>query len=157
MTGPTKRRTAEASRITDAADGERQYVIHPHNNDAFVRLGRQVIDACQLSIGIELWLAEMRSMKTEVAEWCRSDASAMACYSCPRGSHIALFFVPMGEEFDFDLGDRLTELGRDLGKFNIGPLEIYQIPQSEVARFLAPEWLQGPIFERVPTSSPVAT
>ena len=132
--------TAQERHIREEQDGESQYVLHPLDNDLFLRTGRQVIDGCRLGISIEVWFHECDSMFEDVAKWAadRSDRIS-ACYAVPRGVGMCLFFVPVSESFDFDLADQLAELNSRLVRtFCVGPVEINQIPADEKARFIAP-------------------
>ncbi|MFA7236228.1 MAG: hypothetical protein WC058_05120 [Phycisphaeraceae bacterium] len=58
MTVPKPSKPAPVT-IRNDVDGDRPLILHPEDNDLFVRTGRQVIDACGLHIGVELWLREM--------------------------------------------------------------------------------------------------
>jgi hypothetical protein len=126
---------------TDAShirEGDGDYVLHPSNDDLFARTGKQIIEACELSISISVWLEELNQMLAEVKEWCGQRADKiMACLAEGRGSEVLLFFVPVGKQFNFDLADELADLNRSLvTDFNIGMVEVGQIPSTEVARFM---------------------
>ena len=56
--------------IHASRDVERQFVLHPADNDVFVRTGKQIIEGCRLSISIGVWLEELRGMFGFLAEWC---------------------------------------------------------------------------------------
>jgi hypothetical protein len=122
-------------------DAKRPVVIRPEDNDLFVRTGKQVIDACRLGISLDLWLQELGAMIGEVRKWIDERAQLVRfCYCAPRGARIALYFVPTGEEFNFDLADDLAELTTRLVKqFNVGMVESLQIPFSDIDRFLSPD------------------
>lgn len=127
--------------IREDADGARQFVMHPENDELFTRTGRQVIEACHLGISIEVWFHERNAMFDHVLRWTTERAARVhACYAAPRGAGIGLFFVPRGESFDFDLADELAKLNGQLVRgFNIGPVEIHQVPADELARFIVLE------------------
>jgi hypothetical protein len=62
-----------------------------------------------------------------------------AAFCAPRGTRTVLFFIPVSDRFDFDLADELTVLNMELvNKFNIGMVEVRQIPWDEIDRFLDP-------------------
>jgi hypothetical protein len=126
--------------IDEATDGSRRVILRPENNDAFVRTGRQVIAGCNLGVSLELWLDELTSLIEFVSEWTKKKtASVEACYIEPRPRCIMLFFVPVSKSFDFDLATDLVELNAKLIKdFNVGMVEIHQIPRGELDRFLNP-------------------
>jgi len=132
--------SSQPLRIHEQTDRDRPVVLHPEDDDLFVRTGQQVIQACHLDISIEVWLDEFRSMLNEVAQWCNEHQNGVrACYAAPRGGSIGLYFVPQSESFDFDLADLLAPLNRDLvKKYNVGMIEIHQIPQHELDRFIPP-------------------
>jgi len=133
--------SSDAIRIRAQGDGDRPVVLHPEDDDVFVRTGRQVIEACRLGISIEVWMHEFREMLERVRQWSRThEARVQACYAAPRGASIGLYFIPRTEGFDFDLADDLAPLNRDLVKsFNIGMIEIHQIPERERDRFISPD------------------
>ena len=128
-------------RLHEAQDAERRIVIHPKDDDLFVRTGRQVIESCRLRISVDLWLNELTGMIEAVQEWAAGHADRVAaCYCAAGGSKTVLFFVPASERFDFDLADALTELnGRLVREFNVGMVEVRQIPATEIERFVDPE------------------
>ena len=144
---PTKRasmsktKNKSARHIVAAVDGSRQFVLHPESNDLFMRTGHQVIAACRLSISVEVWLEECVALFSYVNDWaCKHKDMIAACYAIPRGDGIGLFFVPKSQSFNFDLADDLAELNRDLAQtFNVGSIEIHQVPQGELCRFVTRE------------------
>ncbi len=119
-------------------ENDSHVLLHPADDDLFVRTGRQVIEACRLGIGIDLWLSELDSMLERVRDWAGQHASRIrSCFCAPRGSQIALYFSPALDRFDFDLADELASLNGELVKyFNIGMIEIHQVPESELDRFI---------------------
>lgn len=134
--------------ISVRKDGEREFVMRAEGSDIFVRTGRQVIDACRLDISIELWIEEFRSMIQKTGEWSEERSGQIrSCYCAPRNSRLVIFFCPASDKFDFDLADDLAQLNITLRQlFNIGPVDIQQIPWDEAPRFLHPEtarWIYG--------------
>jgi len=128
----------EEFHIDSEKDGERQFVLHPDDNDVFVRTGKQMIEAGRLSISIGVWLDEFKEMQGFVREWCAARAGRIqACLAVGRGAKVLLFFIPTGTQFSFDLADELAELNRELvTSFNIGMIEVGQVPQAELGRFI---------------------
>jgi hypothetical protein len=131
----TKYTRTDTVRVNDA---DPQVVLQPDNNDLFIRTGRQVIEGCRLGISIELWLEELELMQRAVHNWAAERAKLVrACYCAPRGGRIQLFFIPVSGQFDFDLADALAELNDELVRgFNIGMIEVRQVPGDELDRFL---------------------
>jgi hypothetical protein len=114
-----------------------QVVLHPEDNDLIVRTGKQVISACQLNISVELWLHELTSLSAHVQAWAQRQPNVVSVHLTPQGGKIALFVSPRGESFDFDLADSLADLHMHLVKnFNVGMVEILQIPSKELDRFV---------------------
>ena len=115
-------------------------ILHPEDNDLFMRTGKQVIEACRLGISIEVWIDEFNNMVSDVAQWAKKHAERVnACYCVPTGPRITLFFSPQSISFDFDLAEMLAELNADLiRKFNVGMVEVRQIPLQQIDRFLDP-------------------
>ena len=131
------------SHIHEGVDGETRFVLHPENDELFTRTGKQVIEACRLDISIEVWFHERNSMFDHILRWINEKELSdkiLGCYAVPRGIGIGLFFVPCQKTFDFDLADQLAKLSAQLVQgFNIGPVEIHQLPEEEMDRFIIPE------------------
>lgn len=132
------KKNATAIQIKAREDGARSVVLHPENSDLFVRTGNQVIDACRLGISLELWLQEMRSMCDDVSKWASDHSQHIrSCFCAPRGARVALYFSPKSRGFDFDLADELAALnGKVVKSFNVGMVEVRQVPWEELDRFL---------------------
>ncbi|OWY72933.1 hypothetical protein B7486_00900 [cyanobacterium TDX16] len=132
------RNSQDFARIHESGDADRHYLIHPKNNDVFVRTGKQVIEACRLDISIELWLSEIGAMLDDVSDWSKARSEKIkSCYCSPTGARISLFFSPVGGQFDFDLSEELTDLTVKLfKKFNVGMIESHQVPFEELDRFI---------------------
>jgi len=128
-------------RIAARSDSGRLVVLHPENDDLFVSTGKQVIEACRLGISVDLWLHELRGMLESVVAWSDEHrARVLACYAAPRATQTALFFIPRSGHFDFDLADELVELNtRLLREFNVGAIEVLQVPGHELERFIKPD------------------
>lgn len=137
----TQKKKHAPSHIHEATDSGRQFIIHPEDNDLFVRTGYQVIEGCQLSISIEVWLQEIKNMFSCIHSWIQEHLDQIvSCYAVPRNAGTALFFVPLSKSFDFDLADLLAELSvRLMQEYYVGPVEIHQIPENELDRFIIPE------------------
>lgn len=147
MTVPKPSKPAPVT-IRNDVDGDRPFILHPEDSDLFVRTGRQVIDACGLHVSVELWLREMNAMLHAVRAWAEAHADAVrSCFAAPLGSRMAVFVVPQGKQFNFDLADELASLNIHLVKeFNVGMVELHQIPFEEIDRFIDPanaRWVYG--------------
>lgn len=149
----------DTAHIREPVDGAREYVMHPADNDLFVRTGRQVIEACRLGISVEVWFGECNAMLEKVTAWAQEHvAKVTAAYAVPGGAGIRLFVVPKSETFDFDLADELADLNRELvQKFNVGTVEIHQVPADEVSRFVVPEEARQVFSDANGTHQPVET
>lgn len=125
-------------RIREDRDGVGPVVLPPQDDDLFVRTGQQVIEPCRLGIGVELWLKELRAMLDMVNKWATEHSSRVqACFCAPRGSKITLFVVPSSDSFSFDWAEEIAGLNiRAVKDFNLGMVEILQIPGDQVERFL---------------------
>jgi len=136
-------------------DGERRYIIHPGDNDIFVRTGRQIIDACQLRISLEVWYDEFTQMLEFINTWCGQNSDAVrSCVCTTRAARVMLFFAPKSESFDFVLEDKLTDLDIQIrGKFSVGTVELGQIPVNEMDRFVVIEDSKQ-VYGECPGSSP---
>jgi hypothetical protein len=142
MASTNKRRTkARPPRVKKITADQERVLLHPENNDLFMRTGKQVIEDCQLGISVQVWFRELEAMLHEVGKWIDAPGGGgsrvRACYCTPRGTKIILFFVPKSDQFDFDLADALTELNVQLmTRFNVGMVEVRQVPHDEVERFV---------------------
>lgn len=138
---PDKRTSAKPIHIDAADDGERSVVLHPGNEDLFVRTGRQVIADCHLAISLQVWLEELAGMLESVRQWIEERPGRVrVCYCVPKGSRVVLFFSPVSEGFDFKLGRELADLNSHLVQtYNVGMVEVRQVPWGELDRFLTPE------------------
>jgi hypothetical protein len=141
--------------LHEQRDGDKRYVIHPGDNDIFVRTGRQIIDACQLRISLEVWYGEFAEMLEFVNTWCGQNADFVRCCVCTtRAARVMLFFAPKSKSFDFDLEDKLTDLDIQIsGKFSVGTVELGQIPFNEIDRFVVIEDSKQ-VYGECPGSSP---
>ena len=130
-----KHNKAKAICIQEAHDGDTQVILHPEDNDLFIQTGRQVINACRLNISIDVWMKELTTVFHLVVEWARGHSNkVLACYCEPKGTKIILFFVPALGRFDFDLAEELSELNTKLiSDFNIGMVEVRQVPEKEMS------------------------
>ena len=121
-------------------ENEAKIALHPDGSgkERFYRTGRQVIAHCELAISVEVWFTEFGSMVEYAAQWASARASSIrTCYCSPSGSRVVLFVVPISTSFDFKLSEELADLNSDLlKKFNIGNLEIHQVPGAEADRFI---------------------
>lgn len=126
--------------IAEGKDGDTSYLLHPADNDLFIRTGRQIISSCKVTISLELWLNELSAMMKKVHDWAASQASRIrTCYCAPQGMSIVFFFSPKTNQFDFDLADELAILNKKLlQEFNVGMVEMRQIPWDEFDRFVNP-------------------
>jgi len=122
-------------------ESDQAVVLHPDNNDLFLRTGKQIIAACRMNISIDVWFSEFNGMLHRVKGWVHEHESRVSlCYCAARGSQITFFFVPSSDTFDFDLADELVSLNSELvTSFNVGMVEIHQIPGGDVDRFLNPD------------------
>lgn len=120
-------------------DVDKQVVLHPEDDDLFVRTGRQVIEACRLGISIEVWQHEVGEMIQRVRAWAAAQSKHVrACFVCPRGTKLVLYVIPRSDAFDFDLADELVELHRQVMREfpAVGPVEVLQIPGWESDRYM---------------------
>ncbi len=128
-----------AKHVHELHDADRNFVFHLSDNDIFVRTGRQLIEACQLNISIELWRQELDLMFGYIKKWCeKSPRKIRTCICEPRRARLMLHFIPAGEHFDFDLADDIAGLDSYLSRNykNVGLVEAGQIPWNEMDRFL---------------------
>lgn len=128
-------------RIRESEDAQRPIILHPENDDLFIQTGKQVIEARRLNISIDLWQHEVRAMFDYIRKWAADHADRVqACYISPRHAKLLLYVAPHGEAFDFDLADELVQLNRILlREFQVGLIEVLQVPHSEMDRFVHPD------------------
>lgn len=145
--------------LYEGRDGDAQFVFHPEDNDLFVRTGQQIISHCRLGISLGLWFEELNDTLAEVAAWASARAAQVrACCCSPKGAKVVFFFAPTGGAFDFDLADDLAKLNDDLlKKFNVGMIELHQVPFAELDRFVDVEGTKVVYGEQPRSSTPMAT
>ncbi len=126
--------------LDESRDGERRFLFHLSNDHRILRTGREVIAACQLDISVEVWVEELNDLLLSVQKWATGQAARIAaCYAVLSGGKVCLFVVPQSRTFDFDLADELATLSRTLfQQYNVGPIELGQIPAHEQDRFIHP-------------------
>jgi hypothetical protein len=141
MTTKQRSKTERQRHIREDANGHRRFILHPEDNDTFVRTGRQVVEGCRLGISVEVWLDECKAMFERVREWAQARAERVqACYAAPETSGIKFFFVPFSETYDIALDEELTDLDVELfRRFNVGTVDVLEIPARSLDRFLPPE------------------
>lgn len=126
--------------IDEQKDAACRFVLKPEDNDMFVRTGRQIINACCLTISIEVWLDEQKGMFEHIHEWLQQEKRSekiIGCYAVPRGPGIGVFFILRNNQFDFDFADQLAVLNTELVRqFNVGSVEMHQLPNDEMDRFI---------------------
>ena len=148
---------ARAANLTQA---RRIAIALTDGDDTFMRTGRQVIEGCRLDIDVRFWMEEVRGMAEFIREWCINRRSQIrAVYLWPQGAKIVVFIVPVSESFNFDLADDLAELSLELVRqFHfVGPVDLLQIPEREVCRFVPPSGIQRPLLSHDRrTSAPIA-
>lgn len=145
--------------IREEGQGERPVLLWPKDDDRFIRTARQVVEACELNIGFEVWLDELEALAAHVAAWASSrSAQILECYCVLRGTKTVFFFVPASPSYDFDLGEAMGGLSEDAaGKFNVGAIEFRQVPSTEKFRFFSPDTARRVYGEAAGPHSAVAT
>jgi hypothetical protein len=130
-------KTTNSAKVT-VSELDPNVILRPADNDLFVQTGKQVIDACKLNISIELWSHEIAGLIAHVLDWTKKYAGRIqSIYLAPRSTKMSLFVCPASDTFDFDLADDLTTLNTLLLKtFNVGMVEILQVPSDEIERFV---------------------
>jgi len=132
--------TTEASRSRLIHENEGPIAIQPDGagRERFYRTGKQIIEACELDIGVELWFGELQGMVAEVRRIAKEHVGRIrSCYCSPIGSRVTIFFSPKSESFDFELADQLATLNTSLlHRFKVGNLELHQVPWAELSRFI---------------------
>lgn len=111
---PTKPQS-EAGHISVERDGERPFVLTTVGSDRMLRTGRQIIDACQLTISAEVWLQEMRDLAGDVRIWIEQKGLGRVadCQAVPQGGRVMVYFYPKIGVFDADLAIELAELNAE--------------------------------------------
>lgn len=149
MGSKTKSQTG-TFRIDSEQDGERTFLLR-ENDDIYLRSGAQIIASCKLGLNVEAWMQEFQLAMEHIAAWASKNPSVRSCYFGPPGSHLSLFFFPKSESFDFDLAFQLADLQAEVTRnFNVGAVELHQIPWREWERFLSVEssrWVYGEKFK----------
>lgn len=139
--------------------GNKNFVLHPEDNDIFVRTGKQIIEGCRLRISIDVWFNEINTMLAQVQQWAEAHSiKVRSCFFTTKGANVVLYVAPKSQRFDFDLADQIVDLNTELmQKYNVGMIEINQIPWDELDRFLDLETTKKVYGEQPESSPPVGT
>lgn len=132
---------SEPARISVEHDGDKSFLLMTGGEDRMLRTGRQIIDACQLTISAEVWLQEMRDLLADVRSWIEVKGlqRISGCQAIPQGARVMVYYFPKSGAFDADLAIELAELNAELvRKYNVGFVEFAQIPELEKSRFISP-------------------
>ena len=106
-----------------------------------VRTAEEMVEACHRAASVDLWMKEFDELQAAVNRWCgERRASVSSCFVPLRGRGIKFYVAIRGERFDFDLADAMAEFCSEApSKFGVGLIEMYQVPASELQRFVDPE------------------
>ena len=126
--------------IDESSDGDRKYILQRLNNDKFVSTGKQIIEAADLSMGIEAWRSNLADLYVDAHTMAKKFVDRVADVRLiPRHGTVHLIFVTVGSEFDFNLADELATLNirlrRELQTY--GEVEASQIPETELSQFIS--------------------
>ena len=146
---------SDALHIRADGDADRPVVLHPHDNDVFVRTGRQVIESCRLKISFDVWRDELNALCQAMQDWAdKNSTKVRTVYLAMVDVRPTLFVAPHGQQFDFFLADELVRLGVEFPRrFNVGPIELFQVPWDEMGRFLDPDAAFHIYGHKVPSNS----
>lgn len=145
---PEKRNPSDVHTIDAGGDGFRDFILRKLNNDHFMRTGKQIIEACELHIGVEAWKQNMADLWSDITRFAGAHRGQVKrVYMLPRPGAVQVLYVTNKDEFDFDLAD-------DLARWNIrirrerlmyGEVEASQIPASELSQFVDDDALDDAI------------
>ncbi len=116
----------------DWADGRRAVVVSPRDRDRFMLTCQDAAEACKAGARILQWREAFDAM----LPWLRSRIEGLkkqvrACYLGVADRQLVAFVVPRKPIFDFELGETLAGLDRDVNlKFELCPCEVLQIPDT---------------------------
>jgi len=129
--------------IHENKDGEKTYILQCEDNHVIYTQGKQIIEDSKLRISISDWRQEVESMCHHIAQWVNTQATShiTGWILVQKGSQLTGYFCPQSESFDFVLADELADLSIYIVRnFNVGPLELLQIPFKDRGRFIDPKW-----------------
>ena len=119
---------------------ERRIVLEKLNNERFVRTGRQMIEACDLHLAVTDLLSNLHELHHDAKKLAQKQGGRVkSVCMIPRSGTVHLFFITNGEEYDFELADRLAEMNLKLRRESklYGDVEATQLPAGEVTQFLS--------------------
>ncbi len=123
--------------ISETRDADVDFLIEPKDEDRFVKSARQIIAACDLQGNVDLWRRNFVEMGDRVRAWCGERAGRVsASFAELRSDKVIVYFTPVGERYDFDLGGELATLSRELSGFGLGRVQTHQVPGGELGRFV---------------------
>jgi hypothetical protein len=125
--------------VIDERKVEETYRLIDINEEMFTQTGEQIIRACKMHIGIEVWVSNFTKTIEQVTQWAEQlkDKIAQVLVE-PRSDKIIFFITPRGEQYDFDLGFKMADLDVILNtQCNIGYAETRQIPSWDHSTFVS--------------------
>ena len=137
---PDKREDVDTVKI-DAERDTRRFMLRENNRDDWmVKVASQLIDACNLQTNVQLWLQEAMDLEKRVSEWCGTKPNVGDCFASYASQGITFFLVMDSATFDFALAGELASQTHQLPSvFNVGPIEMHQIPSDEADHFVNPQ------------------
>lgn len=116
------------------------YRIITADEEIIERTGEQIVQACKLQMNVSAWRQNFAAAVGYVRQWCGQHADRLSvALVILRSDKIVFYVIPVGEQYDFDLGEAQADLDMYLNtRSAIGYAETRQIPGWEMERFVPP-------------------
>jgi hypothetical protein len=137
MNNSTEKTPKMAGTIHEIIHAKTQYRLITANEEFIQRTGEQIVRACQLEINNSAWQQNFSLAVQHVIKWCKEHKVLLGLVDL-RSDKIVFYFVPKGDQFDFDLSQQQADLDIFLNtRSEIGYTETRQVPQWELDRFVS--------------------
>lgn len=125
--------------IDERQNAQSTYRLIDENEELFLQTGKQIISACKMHIGIQVWSSNFKKTLEIVRQWAKDRGNQIAQVLVElRSDKVIFFVVPRSQQYDFDLGFAQADLDVTLNtQCNIGYTETRQIPEYEKANFIS--------------------
>ena len=116
--------------LDERANPEGRVLVTAQDEDRFIVTCAQAVAACKMQISNKVWFDELDALLVRVRDWsAQNSARVHAVYASPREGRIVIFVIPKSDQYDLELGNKLTDLDMELAQnFQIIDTEVMQVP-----------------------------
>ncbi len=130
--------------LNEQTSAQARVLVTTQDEDRFSLPCAQAVEACKMHISRKVWFDELDAMLVRVNHWAGEQQNAVhAVFAAPREGRVVIFVVPRSDQYDRDLGARITDLDLELAQqFQVITSEVMQVPGKTpalLATFVNPE------------------